>query len=67
MVSKNLKIYEDLFANSNFIRVHKSHLINTSYIDKYMNSGGDGGVAMADGSIVEVSRRKKDELLAMIK
>lgn len=68
MVSKNLKIYEDLFANSNFIRVHKSHLINTSYIDKYMNNGGDGGsVAMADGSIVEVSRRKKDELLAMIK
>ena len=68
MVSKNLKIYEELFANNNFLRVHKSHLINTSYIDKYMNGGGDGGsVAMADGSVVEVSRRKKEELLSMLK
>lgn len=68
VVSKNLKIYEDLFVGNGFLRVHKSHLINISYIDKYLNGGGDGGsVAMADGSIVEVSRRKKDELLSMLK
>lgn len=68
MVSKNLKIYEDLFSGNSFLRVHKSHLINISYIDKYMNTGGDGGsIAMADGSVVEVSRRKKDELLSMLK
>ena len=67
LVSKNLKNYEDLFADRGFIRVHKSHLINTRYIDKYLNSGGDGGsVVMADGSTVEVSRRKKDELLSMM-
>ena len=67
LVSKNLKNYEDLFADRGFIRVHKSHLINTRYIDKYLNSGGDGGsVVMADGSTVEVSRRKKDELLGMM-
>ncbi|MBO7496181.1 MAG: response regulator transcription factor [Salinivirgaceae bacterium] len=65
MVSKNLKIYEELFVDNKFLRVHKSHLINTSYIDKYIN--GDGGsVIMADGSNVEVSRRKKDELLSMM-
>ena len=67
LVSKNLKNYEDLFADRGFIRVHKSHLINTRYIDKYLNGGGDGGsVVMADGSTVEVSRRKKDELLGMM-
>ena len=65
LVAKNLKIYEELFADNKFLRVHKSHLINTSYIDKYIN--GDGGsVIMADGSCVEVSRRKKDELLSMM-
>ena len=65
MVSKNLKIYEELFADRKFLRVHKSHLINTRYIDKYIN--GDGGsVVMADGSTVEVSRRKKEELLNMM-
>ena len=65
LVAKNLKVYEDLFADNKFLRVHKSHLINTAYIDKYIN--GDGGsVIMADGSCVEVSRRKKDELLSMM-
>lgn len=65
LVAKNLKVYEELFADNKFLRVHKSHLINTNYIDKYIN--GDGGsVIMADGSSVEVSRRKKDELLSMI-
>lgn len=67
LVSKNLKTYEELFADRGFIRVHKSHLINTRHIDKYSNSGGDGGsVVMTDGSTVEVSRRKKDELLGMM-
>ena len=65
MVSKNLKVYEELFSDRKFLRVHKSHLINTRYIDKYIN--GDGGsVVMADGSTVEVSRRKKEELLSMM-
>jgi two-component system LytT family response regulator len=68
MVSKNLKIYEELFAENKFLRIHKSHLINTKFIEKYSNSGGDGGsVIMSDGSVVEVSRRKKDELLALMK
>jgi len=65
MVSKNLKNYEDLFSDRKFLRIHKSHLINTRHVSKYIN--GDGGnVIMSDGSNVEVSRRKKDELLNMM-
>ena len=65
LVTKNLKVYEELFADRKFLRVHKSHLINARYVDQYIN--GDGGsVVMADGSTVEVSRRKKDELLAIM-
>lgn len=65
IVCKTMKIYEDLLAEHKFIRIHKSHLINVNYIDKYIN--GDGGtVIMSDGSSVEVSRRKKDELLKLI-
>jgi two-component system LytT family response regulator len=68
LISKNLKTYEELFVDNKFLRVHKSHLINISHVDKYVNSGGDGGsVVMSDGSTVEVSRRKKDELLALMK
>ena len=68
LISKNLKTYEELFVDNKFLRVHKSHLINISHVDKYVNSGGDGGsVVMSDGSTVEVSRCKKDELLALMK
>lgn len=65
IVCKTMKVYEDLLAEYKFIRIHKSHLINVNYVDKYIN--GDGGtVIMSDGSSVEVSRRKKEDLLKLI-
>lgn len=45
-----------------FVRVHHSSLINLNEIIKYTK--GEGGfVTMSDGSIVNVSRRKKEELM----
>lgn len=65
VVSKNLKNYEDLLSDRKFLRIHKSHLINTRYVEQYIN--GDGGqVVMSDGSTVEVSRRKKEELIRLM-
>jgi two-component system LytT family response regulator len=62
LVCKSLKEYTELLEDSNFFRVHQSHLININFIKKY--SRGEGGsVQMTDGSEVEVSRRKKEEFL----
>ena len=62
MVSRILKEYEDLLSDFNFFRVHNSCLINLAHVTKYIK--GDGGyVVMIDGDSVEVSRRKKNELL----
>ncbi len=62
IVAKTLKEYEELLADYNFLRVHSSTLINLKHVDKYVR--GDGGfVIMKDGSQVEVSRRKKHELV----
>ena len=62
MVSRILKEYEDLLTDFNFFRVHNSCLINFAHVAKYIK--GDGGyVVMIDGESVEVSRRKKNELL----
>lgn len=62
MVSKLLKEYEELLEEYNFFRVHNSSLINLKHVTKYMK--GEGGyVTMSDGSSVEVSRRKKNDLL----
>lgn len=62
IVAKTLKEYEELLADYNFIRIHSSTLINLQLVDKYIR--GDGGfVQMKDGSQLEVSRRRKQDLV----
>lgn len=64
-VSRILKEYEELLSDFNFLRVHNSCLINLAHVSKYIK--GDGGyVVMTDGSSVEVSRRKKNELISKL-
>lgn len=65
IVSKTLKEFDDLLSEFNFMRVHRSHLINLKYIDRFEKADG-GMVIMSDGSKVEVSHRKKEALLNYI-
>lgn len=59
--SKTLKEIEISLSKSSFIRVHKSHLINISFIKKYIK--GDGGMlVLNDDSMIPVSRSHKEEL-----
>ncbi len=65
--SKTLKDYEELLqALPNFVRVHKSHMVNLDHLTKFMKDDG-GYIIMSDGSQVEVSRRKKQDLLDRLK
>lgn len=65
--SKTLKDYEDLLqSQNNFFRVHKTHMINLDHVTKFMKNEG-GYIVMSDGSQVEVSRRKKQELMERLK
>lgn len=61
VVSRNLGEFEILLNPHEFIRVHHSHLINAKHVVAFEKSNG-GHLKMTDGSTVEVSRRKKDEL-----
>lgn len=63
--SRTLKEYEDLLINNNFFRVHNTHLINLSYVERYIKGIG-GTVIMSDGVSVEVSRKKKKELMDLL-
>ena len=65
MVSRLLKEFEDLLTDLNFFRVHHSYLINLSHVVNYVKGNG-GHVIMSDGESVEVSRRKKTELLGRL-
>jgi two-component system LytT family response regulator len=60
--TKTLKEYEELLNDYDFIRVHKSHLINLHHVKNYLRGEG-GTVIMSNGASVEVSRRKKEEFL----
>jgi two-component system LytT family response regulator len=59
LASKTLKEFELALPASSFIRIHKSHLINSNFIKKYIKSEG-GIVVMADNTELEVSRRNKE-------
>lgn len=66
LVSKTLKQVEEMLEDYGFFRVHNSHLINTSYLIEYLKGEG-GQVKLSDGSVVDVSRRRKEEFLRTIK
>lgn len=61
-VARTLKEFEELLSEHNFFRVHNSHLINLAWIKSY-NKGKGGSVSMTDNTEIEVSTRRKDELL----
>jgi two-component system LytT family response regulator len=59
-VTKTLKEMEALLNSKQFFRVHNSHIVNLSMIKKYLR----GGTAeLTDGSEVDVSSSRKEELL----
>jgi two-component system LytT family response regulator len=62
MICRTLKFYEELLKDVGFIRVHKSHLVNITHIQKY-NKGKGGQVTMCNGAVVDVSPNKKEELM----
>lgn len=65
LISKTLKEHEELLSEHNFIRPHKSHLINLRYIKSFNRNEG-GHIQMSDGSLIPVSRRKREKIIDII-
>lgn len=61
---KTLKEFEELLTSDGFFRVHQSHLINLSHIQKFLKTKNK--LRMTDASEVEVSRRKKTLFMELI-
>lgn len=61
-VSATLKEIEESLEDHSFARVHRSYLVNLNEVEKYVK--GEGGyLMMSDGSVINVSRYKKELLL----
>ncbi len=65
VASKNLTELEDMLASDDFCKVHKSHLVNLRYVAKYIRGEG-GTLVLSDGAEIDVTRRKKEELLSRL-
>ncbi|MFS4493486.1 LytR/AlgR family response regulator transcription factor [Maribacter sp. 2308TA10-17] len=61
VISKNLKYFEVKLKAYDFLRIHKSYLINLNHIDFMVKEQG-GYVVMKNGKSLPVSRNGKKEL-----
>lgn len=66
LVSKTLKHFEALLKDSNFVRIHKSYLINVNSVVKYRKGKG-GSVVLSTNKEIHVAPSKKAELLSYFK
>ncbi len=62
LVSKTMGEYDEMLLKNNFFRIHRSHMINLRYLRTF-HKNESGTVELRDGTILEVSDRKKKELL----
>lgn len=63
LVSKTLKYFEESLAQFNFVRIHKSFLVNINEVVKYRKGKG-GSVVISNGKELMVSASRKKELLS---
>ena len=62
VVTKTLNQFEDILTGLYFIRIHNTHLINLRYVKKYQRGQG-GTVTMNNGTLLTVSRTRKDKFI----
>lgn len=63
--SKTLKHFEDILSGDQFIRVHKSYLVNRNHIKKYLKRDG-GELVMSNNDVVPLSRNTREEIIRLI-
>ncbi len=62
VVTKNLKHFSRILVQKGFFRCHHSHLVNLNFVREYLRGEG-GTLILQDSTEIEVSRRRKLDLL----
>ncbi|MHA7112339.1 LytR/AlgR family response regulator transcription factor [Sunxiuqinia elliptica] len=62
LISRTLLEFDQLLVPHGFCRIHRSHLVNLKYVDRYLKTDG-GLVELSDKSQLRVSPKYKEELL----
>ena len=61
LISKQLGKMEEILTPHNFLRIHRSYIVNLDHIKKYFKNDG-GYLIMTNGDKLAISRRKKQQL-----
>lgn len=61
--TKNLGEYETLLEDHGFFRIHQSTMVSLRHVIGFKKAD-DGSVEMSDGSVLKVSRSRKQEFIA---
>ncbi len=59
--ARTLKRFEEVLDKNLFVRVHKSHIINMSYMNEVKLNNGE--IRFNEGKSIEISRRKLKEVV----
>jgi two-component system, LytTR family, response regulator len=62
LICRTLKFFEDVLRDHGFIRIHRSFLVNPSFVIRY-SKGKGGFITMKNNKELEVSANKKNEFL----
>lgn len=60
--SYNIKIFEKLLNNIDFIKISRSNLVNISFIQKVLIERNACSIMLLNGNAINVSRRKLNKL-----
>lgn len=64
--SRSILEYEQLLELNDFVRVHRSYLVNLNHVKEYQRGEG-GTVLLSNNKEVEISRRKKEIFINKMK
>lgn len=66
IASKTLSVFEEILESLNFMRIHRSYVVNLTKILNIENNSNSYYTQLSDGSKVEISRRKKKDFFEKI-
>jgi two-component system, LytTR family, response regulator len=65
LISKPLKLFEEMLEEYGFLRIHQSHLINLGHLVRIDKVDG-GTIVLTDNTSVPISVRKRDQVFKLL-
>lgn len=66
LASKTLSVFEEMLENLNFMRIHRSFIVNLTKIKTIKCLDGNYSAVLEDNAKVEISRRKKKDFFEKV-